>query len=101
AQEPVKAGPPATPLKWTWAAVALLSVIVVAEGIYIAGFRGRDARAGTVAAPSTVGSVHVQSTPPGATVLLNGQDRGETPTTLLLAAGDYQLEIVREGQRQP
>jgi hypothetical protein len=34
-------------------------------------------------------------------VLLNGQDRGATPATLLLAAGDYQLEVVRGAQRQP
>jgi hypothetical protein len=101
AKEPAKVAPSAMSLKVIWAVVALLAAIVIIEGIYIAAFRGNDARAGTVAAASTVGTIHVQSTPPGATVLLNGQDRGETPATLLLAAGDYQLEIVREGRRQP
>jgi hypothetical protein len=84
-----------------WVVVAVLGAVVIVEGIYIAASRGSTASGGTVAAASSVGTVHVQSTPPGATVLLNGQDRGETPATLLLAAGDYQLEVVRGAQRQP
>jgi hypothetical protein len=101
ANEPVKAEPSAASLKLIWAAVALLAVIVIAEGIYIATSRGTDAALVTTPTATNVGTVHVQSTPPGATVLLNGQDRGATPATLLLAAGDYQLEIVRGAQRQP
>jgi hypothetical protein len=94
------APPSATPLRLIWVAVAVLAAIVIIEGIYIAT-REAGAKGGPIASASNVGTVHVQSTPPGAAVLLNGQDRGETPTTLLLAAGDYQLEIVRGGQRQP
>jgi hypothetical protein len=88
-------------LRMIWAAVAVLAALVIGEAIYIAASRGPTPSGGTVAAASSVGTVHVQSTPPGATVMLNGQDRGETPATLLLAAGDYQLEVVRGGQRQP
>jgi hypothetical protein len=84
-----------------WAAIAVLAAIVIAQGIYIATSRGSDASGGPVAAATNIGTVHVQSTPAGATVLLNGQDRGATPATLLLAAGDYQLEIVNGGRRQP
>jgi hypothetical protein len=101
AEEPEQREPSASSLRLIWAAVAVLAVLVIAEGIYIATSRGTDAAGGTVAAPANVGTVHVQSTPPGATVRLNGQDRGATPATLLLAGGDYQLEIVRGAQRQP
>jgi hypothetical protein len=101
ADEPPKAAPSAASLRMIWAAVAVLAALVIAEAIYIAASRQPAATGGPVAAASSVGTVHVQSTPPGATVLLNGQDRGETPATLLLAAGDYQLEVVRGDQRQP
>jgi PEGA domain len=87
-------------LRLVWVAVAVLAAIVIIEGIYIATSRDAGGKSGPVASASNVGTVHVQSTPPGAAVLLNGQDRGVTPATLLMAAGDYQLEIVREGQRQ-
>jgi hypothetical protein len=91
-------------LKMIWTAVALLALLVIVEGIYIASSRGTSAPAAATApvaaAATNVGTVHIESTPPGATVLLNGQDRGATPATLLLAAGDYQLELVRGAQRQ-
>lgn len=42
--------------------------------------------------------VSVTSDPPNARVIVNGQDRGETPTTLSLDTGrDYQLEFTKEG----
>lgn len=48
-----------------------------------------------------MGTLVVRSTPPGATIVLNGQQRLEkTPALLTLAVGHYQLELLREGRRQ-
>jgi predicted Ser/Thr protein kinase len=46
----------------------------------------------------SAGTLAVRSTPPGATIILNGQERAEkTPTVLNLPVGRYKLEVVREG----
>jgi hypothetical protein len=48
----------------------------------------------------SVGTLGVRSTPPGATIILNGQERAEkTPIALKLPVGHYKLEVVRDGQR--
>jgi serine/threonine-protein kinase len=48
----------------------------------------------------STGTLAVRSTPPGATIVLNGQERAErTPAVLNLPVGQYKLEVVREGQR--
>jgi len=42
--------------------------------------------------------VRVTSDPPNARVVVNGQDRGETPTTLNLdTSRDYQIEFAKDG----
>lgn len=42
--------------------------------------------------------VRVTSDPPNARVIVNGEDRGETPTTLNLDTGrNYQIEFTKEG----
>jgi hypothetical protein len=44
------------------------------------------------------GTLSIRSTPPGATIILNGQERTEkTPTMMKLPVGRYTLEVVREG----
>jgi hypothetical protein len=48
----------------------------------------------------STGTLAVRSTPPGATIILNGEERSErTPAVLQLPVGHYKLEVVREGQR--
>lgn len=46
-----------------------------------------------------VGTLTVSSTPPGAAIFLNGKERSEkTPAVLNLPAGEYHVEIVRNGR---
>jgi serine/threonine-protein kinase len=47
-----------------------------------------------------IGTVRVESVPPGASIVLNGQPRPEkTPATLQLPPGKYRLEVALEGRR--
>lgn len=46
------------------------------------------------------GTVRVESTPPGAQILLNGQPRPETtPATLILPVGRYEIQVIKNGQK--
>ncbi|MGB9605958.1 MAG: serine/threonine-protein kinase, partial [Bryobacteraceae bacterium] len=46
------------------------------------------------------GTVRIESEPPGAQILINGQPRPETtPATLVLPAGKYQVEVRKNGSR--
>lgn len=46
------------------------------------------------------GTVRVESSPPGAKILVNGEARPEsTPATLVLPIGKYEIQVVREGQK--
>ncbi len=45
------------------------------------------------------GAVVVESTPPGARVEVDGTERGATPLTLTLAAGEHHLKLSLEGYR--
>jgi serine/threonine-protein kinase len=46
------------------------------------------------------GTLSVSSTPPGATIILNGQARAEkTPTVMKLPVGSYRLQVVRDDQK--
>ena len=54
-----------------------------------------------LAGTSALGRVSIQSSPAGATVLLDGQPRGTTPLELAdVAAGDHELVLDLNGQRQ-
>jgi len=47
------------------------------------------------------GGLIVKTTPPGATVWINGEQRGASPLTLHdLRAGGYQIKVTREGYRE-
>jgi hypothetical protein len=53
-----------------------------------------------LASVSALGRVSIQSTPPGATILLDGQPRGVTPIELPdVAAGEHELVLDYNGQR--
>jgi hypothetical protein len=74
----------------------------------LAGYRNEikliDLKAGGEAVSARlekrVGLVRVTSTPPGATVAVNGErQQGVTPLTLRLLPGTYRVSIEREGRR--
>ncbi|MBL8234591.1 MAG: PEGA domain-containing protein, partial [Bryobacterales bacterium] len=49
----------------------------------------------------SVGTLTIRTTPSGATIILNGQERREkTPASLTLPTGRYRIELVKEGQRK-
>lgn len=53
-----------------------------------------------LALSAQTGTLRIETTPPGAQILLNGQPRSETtPATLVLPVGRYQIEVVRDGNR--
>lgn len=53
-----------------------------------------------LAMSAQTGTVRIETTPAGAQILVNGQARPETtPATLILPAGRYQIEVIREGTR--
>lgn len=74
------------------AVILALSIIAVAQAVFLV----RGVRFGAVAAvaPAT-GSVVVQSTPAGASVFVNGQERGKTPLTLSLESGSYTVRVAQ------
>lgn len=46
------------------------------------------------------GTLHVTSDPPGATILLNGEEQKQkTPATMVIPAGSYKLQLAHEGKR--
>lgn len=47
---------------------------------------------------ATTGTVHVQSNPPGARVVVDGQPQGETPVTVSLAPGAHAIELSNDAQ---
>jgi serine/threonine-protein kinase len=49
----------------------------------------------------SVGTLTIRTTPAGASIFLNGQERREkTPASLTLPTGRYHIELVKEGQRK-
>ncbi|MEK7407485.1 MAG: serine/threonine-protein kinase [Acidobacteriota bacterium] len=51
-----------------------------------------------VSLPRVTGTVWVETTPPGAQIILNGQLRPETtPARLVLPAGNYELAVMKDG----
>jgi len=48
---------------------------------------------------SSVGTLLVSSSPPGALVLVDGADRGNTPATIRLPAGHHQITVINGSRR--
>jgi hypothetical protein len=91
-----------------WAIWAGLAVAVVGGGGYLYSTRSADsppaeasespAEAPGGAASTTMGSLSITSNPPGATVTLDGTERGVTPLKLSeIAAGTHRLQLRGEG----
>lgn len=53
----------------------------------------------TVTLASGVGTLLVSSSPPGALILVDGADRGNTPATIHLPAGHHQLTVINGNRR--
>lgn len=54
-----------------------------------------------VSLTAATGRVHLESDPPGASILVDGQPRSEkTPATLVLPAGKHRLTVIRDGDRR-
>jgi serine/threonine-protein kinase len=53
----------------------------------------------TVTLASSVGTLLVSSSPPGALVLVDGADRGNTPATIRLAAGSHRISVINGNHR--
>ncbi len=70
--------------------VLLLISFVFAAGIFSAG-------CGTV--PAYFANVTITSTPIGAKVYINGAYKGETPVTVPLAFGEYDLRLSKDGYK--
>ncbi len=92
--------PPATPLAgrrisrmWLLAgAGGLVAVAAIVAGVIMLSRR-------TAVAPAGALTVDIRTTPPGATIFVNGEARGLSDLTLGLAPGSYQIEARLEGYR--
>ena len=79
-----------------WAGVAAAAALVIAATL---GFT-LTRPAGSSAAEAANGTLTVGTTPDGATVFVDGVNRGNTPVKLSLAAGEHVLELVTQGERR-
>jgi serine/threonine protein kinase len=57
-------------------------------------------KAVTVVMPRSLGTLLVASSPSGAQVLIDGQSRGQTPTSVRLPAGPHRLVVVLNGYQR-
>jgi hypothetical protein len=71
----------------THVAIAVLSIVAIAEFTLLV--RNRQSASVT---PVT-GTVAIESTPPGARVVIDGHDRGTAPLTLSLRPGEYEMSL--------
>jgi hypothetical protein len=85
---------PATPRWRSLVGMALILLIIIASVQAVLLVWGLRERMPVPAAVPSGGTVAIESTPTGATIVLNGQERGKTPTTLRLDPGEYTLEII-------
>jgi len=75
-------------------AIAVVSIIAVAEFFLLVS---RSERPQPPGAASAAGTVAIESTPPGATIAIDGQERGITPTLLSLRPGEYAMSLTLGG----
>jgi hypothetical protein len=79
-----------------WAGAAAAAVVIVATlGVTLSRPGGAPA-----AAPTGNGTLTVGTSPEGATVLVDGVNRGLTPLNLSLSPGEHVLELVTNGERR-
>jgi hypothetical protein len=75
----------------------LLCVIAIAEAPFVAMWMFQGAAAVSGAGAGNVGTVFVESEPPGLEVLVNGATAGHTPARLSLPRGAVELQLRHAG----
>jgi len=94
--EPLELEPAPAPARarfgsWRRVAVAALAIVALAEGVVIAG------RAFKKPTAPTLGSLSVQTNPPGVQVLIDGEAKGNTPVRASLKPGSHSIELRGRG----
>ena len=81
-----------TVIRGRWIAAALVLVALTSGGTLAVGRIMMPA-----AEPESLGTLSVQTNPAGATVVIDGQQRGMTPINLQLKPGRHVVELVTDG----
>ena len=81
-----------TVIRGRWIAAAVVLVALTSGGTLAVGRIMMPA-----AAPESLGTLSVQTNPAGATVVIDGQQRGATPLSLQLKPGRHVVELVTDG----
>jgi serine/threonine protein kinase len=79
-------------IRGRWIAAAIVLVALTSGGTLAVG-----RIMSPVAAPESLGTLSVQTNPAGATVVIDGQQRGMTPLSLQLTPGRHVVELVTDG----
>ncbi len=79
-------------IRGRWIAAAIVLVALTSGGTLAVGRIMSPA-----AAPESLGTLSVQTNPAGATVVIDGQQRGMTPLNLQLKPGRHVVELVTDG----
>jgi hypothetical protein len=79
-------------IRGRWIAAAIVLVALTSGGTLAVGRIMSPA-----AAPESLGTLSVQTNPGGATVVVDGQQRGMTPLSLQLKPGRHVVELVTDG----
>jgi hypothetical protein len=79
-------------IRGRWIAAAVVLVALTSGGTLAVGRIMKPA-----AAPEELGTLAVQTNPAGATVVIDGQQRGATPLSLQLKPGRHVVELVTDG----
>jgi serine/threonine protein kinase len=79
-------------IRGRWIAAAVVLVALTSGGTLAVGRIMKPA-----AEPESLGTLSVQTNPAGATVVIDGQQRGATPLNLQLKPGRHVVELVTEG----
>lgn len=97
-QRPVTPPQVQKPVAWKSALIfgAILGLLVAVAGIGFLLYRARMHKAAESTAAATI-EVQVATTPPGAAVKVNGEDKCTSPCSVPLPAGDYQITAALPG----
>jgi serine/threonine protein kinase len=79
-------------IRGRWVAAAVVLVALTSGGTLAVGRIMKPA-----VAPETLGTLAVQTNPAGATVVIDGQQRGASPLSLQLKPGRHVVELVTDG----
>jgi PEGA domain len=72
-----------------WVAMAAVAIVVAV----VAAPRFKDREPSRTAVTTQTGTLTLESTPPGSTVLVDGAERGTTPLTIEVAPGTHSVQF--------